>query len=175
MAYSLPHRLSPHKNINLFPIGQLKRFRINPGLTKNGDKVMVHILDRHSGVYVRSNICYWICFRHLNRSRAVTESDFFQIRKNNFPYACATLSELPSCTMVKSRDGRIWLVGLNICHEMLNVKKASKKVQIFFLHLFFIISGLNIWPDGYFAQVTKFDIRPDTKLIIIYKQKSYPS
>ena len=39
-----------------------------------GSKPMVLILDGNPeiGVHVRSNLCYFICLRHLLRSRAVT-------------------------------------------------------------------------------------------------------
>ena len=53
---------------------------------------MVLILDITSemNAHVRSNLCYFICFRHLIRSGAVTNRIFFLF------HACATCSELPS-------------------------------------------------------------------------------
>ena len=45
------------------------------------------IPDRNSesGAYVSSNLCYFICSRHLNRSKAVTNKSFF-LRKYLFSY-----------------------------------------------------------------------------------------
>ena len=59
----------------------------------------VHILDGNSeiGAHVRSNLCYFICLRHLIRSRAVTYRIFF-LRTN-------VLSEFPSNTYVS------WLIA----------------------------------------------------------------
>ena len=39
----------------------------------------VHILDGNSeiGAHARSNLCYLICVRHLNRSRGVTNPFYF--------------------------------------------------------------------------------------------------
>ena len=58
---------------------------------------MVLILDGTSevGAPVRSNLCYFICLRHLIKSRAVTNQIFFS-SKTFFLHACAKRSKLPS-------------------------------------------------------------------------------
>ena len=54
---------------------------------------MVLILDGNTkmGVSARSNLCYLICVRHLNRSR-----ENFSPKRPVFLHACGTYSELPS-------------------------------------------------------------------------------
>ena len=46
------------------------------------------------GAHVWSDLGYLICSRHLIRSRAVTNRNFFSPERPIFLYACATCSEL---------------------------------------------------------------------------------
>ena len=58
---------------------------------------MVLILDSISeiGAHAMSNVCYFICLRHLITSRAVTNR-IFSPKRPIFLRGCATCSELPS-------------------------------------------------------------------------------
>ena len=58
---------------------------------------MVLIFDGNSeiGAFVRSDLCYMNCLRHLIRSRAVTSRIFF-FKMPTFSHACSSCSTLPS-------------------------------------------------------------------------------
>ena len=60
--------------------------------------IIVPKLDGSSeiGAHVRSNLCYLICLRALERSTAFTEVIFSSEKKIFFSSACATYSEIPS-------------------------------------------------------------------------------
>ena len=58
---------------------------------------MVLILyDSEIGAHVSSNLCYFICSRHLIRSYAVTDRIFFSPKGPIFLYSCGTCSERQS-------------------------------------------------------------------------------
>ena len=59
-------------------------------------ETMQLIVLRLDGAHVRSNLSYLICFRHLIRSKAVTNMIFFSPKRPIFFHACATCFELPS-------------------------------------------------------------------------------
>ena len=59
---------------------------------------MAHIWDGNSEISanLRSNLGYLICYRHLPRSRAVTNLIFFLQKRPVFLHMCATCFKLPS-------------------------------------------------------------------------------
>ena len=62
---------------------------------RNVDTGMVLIQDGNLGIgaHVQCNLCYLICVRHLIRSRAVTNRNFFP-NTSIFIHSCAIYSEL---------------------------------------------------------------------------------
>ena len=86
------------------------------------------ILDGISeiGAYVRSNLCYLICLRHLNRSREVTNSIFLS-EKTYFPSCVHTIfwvtikykyHDICSC---RSKTG-LFQVQINILNQIIMLK-----------------------------------------------------